>query len=420
MRLVMIALAVTLLVPGAMPCAVGQSLTVGDGVLSVGTYNGNDQVPFEAALAALPRGGTIDLLAGTWTFERPVAVTARGVTISGSAGSVLKSHASGKLGLFHVDGDDFRMTGLRVIVDQAVAQQRLVTTGADSFTVDHCAFELRAGAVDFRVLDLGDGVVQRRGTLIEGNRFLFTEQSAGVVGITLRLGLDLRLCNNEFRKVNGVPVGLCRRAIELYDESKGTMTGNSFQNLGSGPAPMDSVVYSQAETEGHHLAIGSNFFENCFAPSVVHLAGGRFTAITGNVFGRMLESSQGVVRLTASEGGKGGNSNVVTGNQFHNDVLGVYISDQLWNTVQGNQFTICTGPQIRILPSSQGVMVFANQFVGSSGLSANIPYAIEVGGGSDHMIRQNCALSQHPTFGFQSVVNLVTALDITIEDNWKS
>ena len=126
------------------------------------------------------------------------------------------------------------------------------------------------------------------------------------------------------------------------------------------------------------------------------------------------------MRLAASEGGGGGNSNVISANQFHNVALGVHIGDQLWTTVEGNQFTICSSAQVRVAGSARGVMINDNQFVGASVLAGDVPFAIQLLGGSDHMIRDNAALSQHPTFHFQQVVSSVPMIDATIEGNWKS
>ena len=400
--------------------AIAQDVSIGDGVESFGTFNGDDHRPFLQAIAALPRGGTVEVLAGRYRFERAVDVTPNGITIRGSAGAELVSAKTGAVGILRVEGDDFRLTGVRVVTELPPAQQVSIAVSGDSVVVDHCTFDARGGAPGVRLLELGEAATQRRGTLIDGNRFLFTPQSAGVIGVSLINGLDLRLCDNEFRKETGASGGLCRYAVKLVDESKGTITGNSFQNLATGAAPMDAVVYSQAESEGHHLAIAGNFFENCQAPTVVHLAGARFCAITGNVFGRMVSATDGVVRLAATELGANGNSNVVSGNQFHNVALGVWIGDQLWSTVEGNQFTISSSPQVSIQGSARGAMVVTNQFVASAVLSSDIPYAIQLSGGSDHMIRDNAVLSQHPTHHFAQVVSTVPAIDASIQDNWKS
>lgn len=392
--------------------------TVGDGISSHGTFNGVDERPFLDAVKATPAGGTIEVLAGHWRFRRSVTLAKDGVTVRGSAASRIHPAPTGPVGAFLVLGEHVRLTGIHVKVLTAAPNQSAVRVLGDSFTADHCTFTALAGAPGFRLLECGDGVNVRRGTLLDGNSFLFGAQSQDVVGVTLRFGLDLRMSDNEFRKRTGGP-GLCRYAVEIHDESKGTITGNSFQNLGAGGAALDAVIYSNAETEGHHFAIVGNFMENCISARPVHLSGGRFCAITGNVFGRLSAATEGVIRLTASVGNNIGESNVISGNQFHNVALGVKIDDSLWTNVNGNQFTICNSPMIEVGPNGHGALISANQFVGATALSANIPHAIFLSTSGDHLVHDNLCSSQNLSFGFTSVISSQSS-DASIVDNVKS
>ena len=393
-------------------------VTIGDGIASFGDFNGTNQQPFRLALKSLPGGGVIDVLPGHFSFDRAVIITQDDITIRGSTGAKLLSNGTNVVGLFLILGDHVRISGLQIKTNNPVANQAAILGLGDSIAVDHCLFTALGGAADFRFLQFGDGSNVRRGTLIESNTFLFTPTSNGVIGVTLRFGIDLRMVNNEFRRQTG-GAALCRYAVEIDAESKGVISGNSFQNLGTGADKLDAVIFSDADTEGHHFAITGNFFENCQAPQVLHLSGGRFCTVTGNVFGRMLAATGGVIRLSPSSNGVVGESNVVSGNQFHNVELGIWVDDNLWNNITGNNFTICTTPQIWVGPNGQGTMISSNQFVGSTNLSTNIPTAITVTTSVNHLIHDNAAMSQNANFGFATVVTSSSS-DASILDNFNT
>ena len=62
---------------GSVQGARTNTLSIGNGTTTFGDFNGTDEVPFIAAMAALPAGGgTIFVKAGTYTFLNTVAVTA--------------------------------------------------------------------------------------------------------------------------------------------------------------------------------------------------------------------------------------------------------------------------------------------------------------------------------------------------------
>jgi len=393
-------------------------VTIGDGAQSFGTYNGSDHGPFQAALKAAAPGGVIEVLPGHYSFGRTVTIGKDGITLRGSAGARIQPAKSGAVGTFLVTGDHVRFTGMHWKILTGVSNQSVIKVLGDSFALDHSTLTAVNGAPGMRMLETGDGLNIRRGTLIESNSFLFTDQSQDVTGVTLRFGLDLRMSDNEFRKVTGGP-GLCRYAVEIHDESKGTITGNSFQNLGNGANPMQAVIYSNAEAEGHHFAIVGNFMENCQAPHAIHLSGGRFCAITGNVFGRLSAATDGAIHLTASVGNNIGESNVISGNQFHNIAMGIKADHSLWTNINGNQFTICNGPMIDIGANAHGALISANQFIGATALSGNIPHAILISTSGDHLIHDNICSSQNGTFSFTKVVQSSSS-EASIKDNINS
>lgn len=392
-------------------------VTIGDGINSFGHFNGVNHAPFAKALAKLPNGGTIEVLTGNWTFGQPVTIAAHGITIRGSSGANLIPGGTQPIGLFDVQGDRVRITGIQISTTTPLAGQNAIRALGETFSLDHCVFRALGGALDFRFVELGDGINFRRGSLIEGNSFLFSSTSAGITGLRARLGISLRMVGNEFTRIGNTGGGLCRYAVVFETESKGVIVGNSFQNLGTATDKLDAVIWSNAEGEGHHFAITGNFLEFCIADQTIQLMGGRFCTITGNVFGRMTSAVNGVVRLQASVGGAKGESNVISGNQFHNVTLGVFVSGQQWTGIHGNQFTICSSRQVEVLASAQGLSIVGNQFAASG--TQSIPEAIRTSGGSDHMVHDNVAVSNSPSIGFVQVLTSTT-VDQNVLDNWKS
>ncbi len=401
------------------PLSHADIITIGDGVHSKGRFNGTDEAPFVGALHALSKGGVIEVLAGDYLFQNPVTISTSGISIRGTAGSRLVPAPAGSVGLFDVTtaATRVRFTGLRIETSQPAAAQSAIVATGDGIAFDHCSFIALGGASDFRFIDIGDGVTLHSGTLLESNTFRFSDLSAGVIGYRGRLGMALRANGNTFDRVQGATAGLCRYALELRDESKGTLDGNSFMNLGSASSPIDAAIWCQAEGEGHHFAISGNVFDQCAGQQIIDLRAGRFCAITGNSFGELPLATNGAIRLSASLGGKTGESNVITGNQFHAVALGIQISSQKWNLVNSNQFTVCTTRQIDVFASAQGVSIVGNQFVAAG--TVPISEAIRLLAGIDFLVHDNVTLSETPLIGFSNVVSNSSA-DTNILSNWQS
>lgn len=398
------------------------ALTIGDGIRSIGTLNGTDEQPFEAALMLLQHGGEIEVLPGDYAFTKSVAIRQSGVTITGSSAAVLHPASTGPVGLLLIGADGVRVTGVNVVADAPASNQAAIKILGDDCTIDHCRLSTRGPAQSFFMIDAGfdDGVTVRTGTLIEGNVFTFGGTSSGVVGYRGRNGIALRMIGNEFREEPGVGTGLCRYAIQLEAEGRGSITANTIQNLGSLASPCQGIIYSNADTEGHHLAITGNFLEACIAPLAIHLRGGRFCTITGNVFGRFTQASYAVVVLDMSTGAKSGNSNVVSSNQFHNNSgLAIFAQQQQGVNISANQCTLCATRQVEIAASVKGAHISGNQFVKDS-LPTSVAQAILIDGGSGHFIHDNSATSDHPTMGFSTLltVNNVLLQSYNASGNW--
>ncbi len=392
-------------------------VTIGDGTTSHGRFNGTDEGPFDRALRAAPDGGVIEVLPGTYTFTKPLVITNEGLTLRGSSGAVLACSNDPAVGLFDIEAARVALTGIQISVPQAVASQVAIFVDADDVTIDHSYLGVGTGALDFRLIDIGDGQTPRSGVRIESNTFALSKASAGVVGVRGRLGSGLTITNNDFRVGGFVPSGLCRYALELQSQAHGVITGNSFQDMGTGAAPIDSVIAVTSDAASPGLVIRGNFFEHCLGPNVILVRGGRFCSITGNVIGRMTLATAGAIAFEAAPGGSPGESNIVSGNELHNVALGIRVDAQKWLVAEANQFTLCSTRQIEVTSSAVGTSIVANQFV-SSGANS-ISEAIYVGGGSGHLIHDNQVGSEVAGKTFQFVVNAL-APGTNVSDNWKS
>lgn len=397
--------------------AIAKIVTVGDGITTKGMFNGVDHQPFVQALAILPEGGVVEVLGGTYSFAQPVTIGADDIVVRGSNASILRAAGTGPIGIFDVQGDRVVIENLRFDSPTAAAQQSLIRVFADSFRLANSVLRAQSGALNHRLLDLGDGVSPRSGTTIEGNAFLFSTASAGVIAVRASLGTGMRMFGNDFTTDVGNSFGLCRYAVEFDREASGLIQGNNFQNLGSAVTPLESVIHSSADVEGHKLSITGNFFEYCLGPRTIHLLGGRYCSITGNVIGRMPLAVEGTISLRAAQNGASGESNLISGNQFHNVDLAILVANQDWSSIHGNQFTLCSTRQIDVASTAKGVAIVSNQFV-SSGV-ATIPEAIRIIAGADHFVHDNQTLSQSAAASFTNVLN-ATTVDIQVADNWGS
>lgn len=402
----------------------GGLITVGDGVRSKGRLNGSTEAVFEQAIGMLPDGGTLFVLDGEWQFSKHVTIPTSRIAIHGSGASELRPAPSGAIGLFQIDGDGVRLSSLRVRAVAPTPSQSAIKVHGDDFTLDHCSLAALGPAVDFRLVDLGydDGATFRDGAVIEANTFEFGAESAGVVGLRGRLGSGLRLIANDFGPEPGAPFGRCRYACEFLGEGRGTISANSFQNLGSPTDLMQAVIYSDSASEGHHFAIQGNFFEYCLAQRGIWLRGGRFCSIVGNVFGRFVATTLGVVRFDISSASTRGESNVVSANQFHNaGGPGVIVISQHGIVISGNSFTLASTRQIDLGANVFGSSITGNQFVKDASPTA-VSEAIRIQTGGAHMVHDNSAFSDHPTVRFGTVLNAsgVPVLQINAADNWLS
>ena len=95
------------------------------------------------------------------------------------------------------------------------------------------------------------------------------------------------------------------------------------------------------------------------------------------------------------------------------------ISGQEFVTLSANQFTLCSGRQVEIHNSARGVAITANQFVATTTLGADIPEAILIAGGSDHLIHDNVVLRAGTQFGFAKLLENA-AVDSDVAGNWSS
>lgn len=427
-------------------CASAQQ---GEGIITIGTDgvpgvdctfcvppSGDATPTFEAALSFIAskpggtRGGTIEVLPGVYFFDTRVdIIDLNNIKIRGSESSILLPRAGTNIdGLFFVNGDSFTLEGVKVLDVDATAGASLVEVHGDNFRLLNCTFDVLAtpNSQDYVVVktfSIGPVldptpqnptqicVDQRRGTLISGNTFTFPVNNGTnglyAVGIRAQGGRAMRIESNDFRSLantgsceamgneglTGSPeAGVLKHAIELIDESHGTITGNVFTNIGGivNNVATESIIHSRNTlAEGHHQSISGNFFEECAANWVIEMQGGKFNSIAGNIIGRNF----GGIKLSSTAQGGIGESNVISANQFHNvgffiqlgqvvvtDSRAIFAQGQEGLNISSNQFTLCDRMQIDILEDCRLVHITGNQFVPKGETGGCIPEAIMLRG----------------------------------------
>ncbi len=96
-----------------------------------GQFEGITAAAIQAAHDALPSsGGIIQLSPATYTLEANVTITKPNVWIRGSRGAKLVPTGSGSIGAFQFSAEDCRLSGIKVSVESAVNDQRMISAGS--------------------------------------------------------------------------------------------------------------------------------------------------------------------------------------------------------------------------------------------------------------------------------------------------
>lgn len=370
-------------------------IVIGDGVLSKGSqaaYNQPDEQAFLAALATLQtpgaKGGTIEVLPGTYVFDQQVQIAASGVRITGAPGAriVAGPGLSGPCFQVLAGADDVVIDGLGFEDrrDPPPTGVSFVRASSERFALLRCRLERSnltpAGSSSFAVRLSG-----AQGAVLEGNRFVVGQlgdgasvpdlaEADGVTLVRATGGRGLRMQGNTFESALASKAQLCtlESAIRLEDEREALLTGNVMSYLAARTAgttttrPLVEVRTTQADPS-IVLTLRGGFVERLSCSSVVHVLGTPAAParvmISGNDFGRMNGITDGGVYLEHAAG------SVVSDNELHNigqadsfaPMVRVLDSDGL--TLSGNAFSL---PKNRVVWISDcaGALIANNSFGG--------------------------------------------------------
>ncbi|HVS17744.1 MAG TPA: right-handed parallel beta-helix repeat-containing protein [Planctomycetota bacterium] len=370
-------------------------IVIGDGNVSRGSqaaYTQPNHLAFQAALATLQspgaKGGTIEVLPGTYVFDQQVQIAASGVRIQGGANAriVAGPGLSGPCFQVQAGADDVVLEGLSIedLRDPPPAGVTLVRVSAERFSLLRCRL-LRANLTPAGSTSVAVRLVGARSALLEGNRFVVGRlgdggvvpnvgEADGVCLVRATNGRGLRMQGNSFESALAPNAILCtlESAIRLEDERDALLTGNVMSYLAARVAgstttrPLLEVRTTQADPS-IALTLRGGFVERLTCSSVVHVLGTPSAParvmVSGNDFGRMNGITDGGVYLEYADG------SVVSNNEFHNigqaDLVSpsvrVLRSDAV--TLSGNSFSL---PKHRIVWISEcaGALVASNSFGG--------------------------------------------------------
>lgn len=371
-------------------------VTIGDGVHSQGRFQGSDELPFLAAIAALPDGGTILVGQGEYSFATPVQIAVPHISIQGP-GAVLHSSGDASVGLFDVTGDHFRMEALELHDQLPAAGHALVRVNASNVHIRACTFDAGDAAANTPAfIELtADGFGQQAGFWVDANSF---HPARGWTLLRAHHVFGLHLTSNvasaESLENSG---GLAHMAygFRLENVEYAEIRGNDFLTLGDMTDPVQAAIWAtNGGEESHHLVIAQNAFHTLTAVRIVHLLGAHYDLIAGNTFGRNL----GTALLATIDIGSTGtppysdsNNLTIEGNDFHNpgNAPVVRINGGTGFVITGNHLSL--GNMVAVIVGdiapANDVSVLANHFA-SKNPNLNLP-AVAIVGGARHVIQSN-------------------------------
>lgn len=272
-----------------------------------------------AAIAALPSGGTIFITKGVHDISSEITVSGSGIRIIGDAGAVLRR--LGAFPIFKVTGSNNTIENLKLDGNRAAypypanARAAIVVVQGDSNTVTGCAIENgNSHGILFPATGAPDSNVVDRNSI----------RNCDEVGIAHDSGTDNRILNNRV-------TGCGYEAITLDQGAYRCIVGDNRLNancqtggVGSiGVDGTDLCVIANNVITGTLSGLSGITFQNNFGSS-------NLNAITGNV----LDSNGGYgINLKTGTGGSCSN-NTITGNILRsNNTLG---SIKIGSGCQGN------------------------------------------------------------------------------------
>lgn len=386
----------------------GSVVTIGDGYQSDGAFTGANEMPFVAALAALPDGGEIHIGPGTYTFRTPVNVLADDIVIRGM-GATLLSSAQLAVGLFDVTGNDVRIEGVEMVDHLPATGHSLVRVTAERFHLTGCTFRGRDARRAFP-------------TFIELRPHSLANRSSGWIsanefhphrGWTIVKAKKLQALHIADNTIMGNAIGERRGrgflayGLRLDDVDQANIEGNVFLELGSTQSPMQSAIEVTGGESGHTLSVDNNVFHTLSAQRTLHLEGVRHQTVSRNAFGSVHSGgSIATVDVDASSAGKNdfGIGSTFESNHFQATGGGpaVRINGGGGHLIIDNQFE--EAGLVSVLAGddtpAQDVNILSNQFTqrGQGGEERHDYPAILLLGGAGHVVHRN-SLHNYPSPG---------------------
>ena len=272
-------------------------ITIGDGVTTEGTYNGQTQAPFVSAVAAaIASGFPIVVLPGSYTFTEPVEI-AGPIDMRGFGHPQITVNHTESVGVFDVTANsDVLIDGFKIVSETFVAGQEHIKIRPLS-GVTALGHKIRDNAFAFShqnaaAFVAGSGNEMRGISLTRGmgcdiaNNWIYP--SLGVTGIYGTLGSRNHYHNNHI--TNAANYNLpetsdssrraAYRGIHLKDEGSLFLYDNDIANLGLinlnpiyDEYRLTNAIYIEfsdiapSVNEYGHIKVYGNTVEDCLSPT---------------------------------------------------------------------------------------------------------------------------------------------------------
>jgi hypothetical protein len=305
-------------------------ISVGDGVNSIGDYNGTDQAPFIAALAALPSGGMLFVKPGTYTFTAKLTIATANIRVLGNQNGV--AHIQGAIAgdaLIEITADSVEISNVEVVQTSNTVDTAAISVKSTNAKIRDCVLENTAdpaagGSNLTYVIRLTQLALS--GCVIDNNRIICNSITnsnnygiAIVESLILSATVDMkqhRFTRNSFSVVGGVHSTPDYVHIEVIANHAGAVI--SFDNSVIGdnveePSPTTSAIFLHliaTKTAGTSATISKNLIKGnvigfTAADFVSSSATGAGASIKSNVFAANLcpatfgDRIQGIVKAYA-------------------------------------------------------------------------------------------------------------------------
>lgn len=291
------------------PISSGNIVTIGDGISSFGNYNGTTDAPFTAAIAALPAGGRIIVLRGTYTFGGAFTINQNNLTIEGeNRGSVIIAGNGAGSPLITVAANECVFRSLTIkpsagtTTHAIFAQSRFIQIEDCVLDGIHCSktlvYMLYSGV---RLLESvlttngakwcveltteGSAITNTSaGSFIVGNKFVVTDPGSGAIhlfadgsslGNTFTATVhDHVIVGNSIFPTGGADYGIVLEtktalAGRTASLQRNVVSGNMMEGVGAGFASGD-IVIAEAGGAGTETLTNNSILGNIIFAGIVY------------------------------------------------------------------------------------------------------------------------------------------------------